>query len=874
MTRYDASAIEKKWQDQWQKNACFEVASLGEASKDTRPKYYVLEMFPYPSGRIHMGHVRNYTLGDVVARYKRAQGFHVLHPMGWDAFGLPAENAAIERGIHPAKWTKENIDGMRTQLRQMGLSYDWRREFATCDADYYQFEQKMFLDFLNAGLAYRKENWVNWDPVEQTVLANEQVVNGCGWRSGVPVERKRLAQWFLKITDYAQDLLSALPSLDRWPDRVRLMQHNWLGKSHGARIRFALAPNTSGFDDLEVFTTRPDTLFGASFMAIAANHPLAIKLSATNPKLAAFIDECNKLSTSEAAIETAEKKGFATGLTASHPFNPKQQLPIYVANFVLMEYGTGAIFGCPAHDARDLEFARHYDLPVLPVVLPPGADAKTFAIGDTAYTDDGTLFNSEFLDGLGVAEAIKTATQHLKKLGVGEATTHWRIRDWGVSRQRYWGCPIPIVHCEACGIVPVPDKDLPVTLPMDVVFDDKQVNNNSLTGAGAGNPLDRHPTWKHTPCPKCGKPAIRETDTFDTFFESSWYFLRFADPDPNRPFSAKAMKYWLPVDQYIGGVEHAVLHLLYSRFFTRALSDCGYLTLDEPFDGLLTQGMVCHRTFQDQHGEWLFPHEVEKKGEGWVNKADGKAATPGRIEKMSKSKRNVIDPDHIISNYGADTARLFMMSDSPPRRDMEWTSAGVEGANRFLNRLHTMSMGETTRPLAAMQAKPPTKLDAEASACLKMTHQTIATITADIERFSFNRAVAGLHTLARAIQKLDGDTSDRNWVRRFASETLAQLLAPIAPHLAEEMWHNFGHTTLLADQPWPTADKKYLVRDTIDMPIQINGRLRDVLTLPPDTAHDKIEAQVLQSQKVIKHMAGKPHKKIIIVPNRVVNVIV
>ena len=861
MTRYDATAIEKKWQDKWQEAGCF-VAEIDRA----RPKYYVLEMFPYPSGRIHMGHVRNYTLGDVVARYKRAQGFNVLHPMGWDAFGLPAENAAIERGIHPAEWTKANIDSMRNELQRMGLSYDWRRELATCDADYYRFEQKMFLDFLQAGLAYRKENWVNWDPVEQTVLANEQVVNGCGWRSGAPVERRRLAQWFLKITDYAQELLDAIQHLDHWPDRVRLMQHNWLGRSRGAQVLFPIINAPPGFDHIEVFTTRPDTLYGAGFMAIAPDHPLAAALAEKNPKLADFIAECHKMGTSEAAIETAEKKGFATGLSVSHPFDATWKLPVYVANFVLMEYGTGALFGCAAHDQRDLEFARKYDLPVLPVVLPPGEAAKGFTIGETAYTDDGILFNSDFMDGMTVDAAIDAACQRLQQLKLGGASIAWRIRDWGVSRQRYWGCPIPVVHCESCGVVPVPESDLPVTLPMDISFDKGE--------ASRGNPLDRHPTWKHTQCPKCGGAATRETDTFDTFFESSWYFLRFADTNPDQAFSAEAIKYWLPVDQYIGGIEHAVLHLLYSRFFTRALKRCGYLELDEPFYGMMTQGMVCHRTFQDKKGDWLFPHQVAQQDQAWIKQADGSRVTPGRIEKMSKSKRNVIDPDHIISNYGADTARLFMMSDSPPVRDMEWTNAGVEGARRFLNRLYDLSVADDARPLADTNTKQPSKLDDPAAECLKATHQAIAGITEDIERFRFNRGVAGLHSLSRAITKLDGDTPASNWVRRFAMENLIRLLSPIAPHLAEEMWHNIGHSSLVANEAWPVADAAWLVSDTIEMPIQINGRLRDRVMLAKDTAAADIESQVLKRDKVIKHLAGKPHKKIIIVPNRVVNVIV
>ncbi|MEK9936927.1 MAG: leucine--tRNA ligase, partial [Rhodobiaceae bacterium] len=665
MDQYNASAVEAKWQERWDTDKCF-VAETGSE----KPKYYVLEMFPYPSGRIHMGHVRNYTLGDVVARYRRARGYNVLHPMGWDAFGLPAENAAMERGVHPGHWTTENIAAMRTQLRGMGLSYDWDRELATCTPDYYRHEQRMFLKFLEKGLAYRKESWVNWDPVENTVLANEQVVDGRGWRSGAPVERRLLSQWFLKITAFADELLDSIEGLERWPDRVRLMQQNWIGRSEGARVRFDLTtsgPGSGSGSDaarhIDVFTTRPDTLFGASFLAIAANHPLAVALAESDPDAAAFIAECARLGTSEAAVETAEKKGYNTGLAAQHPLIADCQLPVYIANFVLMEYGTGAIFGCPAHDQRDLDFANAYELPVIPVVLPDDADSGSFTITDTAYTGPGKLFNSGEWDGLGVEEGKRAAITALESRDAGTGQTTYRLRDWGVSRQRYWGCPIPIIHCESCGMVPVPEADLPVELPDDVDFDQP------------GNPLANHPSWKHTSCPTCGGAAIREQDTFDTFFESSWYFLRYADPAHPEGFSREAAAYWMPVDQYIGGVEHAVLHLLYSRFFTRALRETGYLELDEPFAGLMTQGMVCHQTFQDQQGKWLFPTEVERAGDDWREIETGSPVTAGRIEKMSKSKRNVIDPELIISTYGADTARLFMLSDSPPERDMEWTEA-------------------------------------------------------------------------------------------------------------------------------------------------------------------------------------------------------
>ena len=856
MNHYDAPAIEKKWQDKWEQADCF-AASIDHE----KPKYYVLEMFPYPSGRIHMGHVRNYTLGDVVARYRRAKGFNVLHPMGWDAFGLPAENAAMERGVHPGKWTIENIAAMRTQLKSMGLSYDWSREFATCSPDYYKHEQKMFLKFLEAGLAYRKESWVNWDPVENTVLANEQVVDGCGWRSGAPVERRLLSQWFLKITDFADELLAAIGDLDRWPDRVRLMQQNWIGKSEGARVRFAInGKGPDGADDhIEVFTTRPDTLFGASFVAIAANHPLAIAIGKSNQAAADFIAECAKLGTSEAAVETAEKKGFDTGLHASHPLDPAIKLPIHIANFVLMDYGTGAIFGCPAHDQRDLDFANAYGLKILPVVLPDGEDAANFSVSDTAYTGPGKLFNSGAWNGLDIEAGKAAAIAAITSANAGSGETTYRLRDWGVSRQRYWGCPIPIIHCGDCGPVPVPEKDLPVTLPEDVDF------------AGSGNPLSRHPSWKHTSCPKCGKAAAREQDTFDTFFESSWYFLRYADPASDDGVNGEAAAYWLPVDQYIGGVEHAVLHLLYSRFFTRALSKVGYLDLGEPFAGLMTQGMVCHQTFQDKSGKWLFPTDVVKKGDAWVQIADDSEVTAGRIEKMSKSKRNVVDPELIIQNYGADTARLFMLSDSPPERDMEWTESGVEGASRFLKRVWRMAQDPE---LAPRGAAPLPDSEGSALALIRMAHKSIIGLSADIENFRFNRAVAQLHMLANAIADVKAGDKGASEAKRFAIETLTQLLAPLSPHIAEEIWQCLGHDGLLANAAWPQADASLAADDEIEIGIQVNGKLRDTIMLPRDCEASDAEARALASPAIIRYLDGKPPRKVIVVKNRIINVVI
>ena len=852
MSRYNVKETEPKWQARWAESGAFHAT----AAPGT-PKYYVLEMFPYPSGRIHMGHVRNYTLGDVVARYKRAKGFNVLHPMGWDAFGLPAENAAFERRVHPAEWTHSNIAAMREQLKGMGLSYDWDREIATCDADYYRHEQKMFLDFLAEGLAYRRESWVNWDPVENTVLANEQVIDGHGWRSGAPVEKRKLAQWFLRITEYADDLLEALGELGRWPERVTLMQHNWIGKSLGARVFFDLI----GRDDrLEVFTTRHDTLFGASFCAIAANHPLATELAANNPDLAAFIAECNALGTSEAAIEKAEKRGIDTGLKLRHPVDPAIELPLYIANFVLMDYGTGAIFGCPAHDQRDLDFARKYDLAVRPVVLPADADPADFTVGDEAYTGDGKLFNSAFLDGLDVETAKRKMAEHLEAAGAGTATETFRLRDWGVSRQRYWGCPIPVIHCPKCGIVPVPESDLPVELPVDVDFDT------------SGSPLAAHPTWKHVACPTCGGPAERETDTFDTFFESSWYFARFTDAQGDTAFDRAAADYWLPVDQYIGGVEHAVLHLLYSRFFTRALKQCGYLGIREPFAGLLTQGMVCHETYQDGDGNWLFAEEVTRREDGTVATREGAPVTVGRVEKMSKSKRNVVDPAAIIDSYGADTARLFMLSDSPPERDLEWTEAGVDGAWRYVNRLYRL-IDTPPGPLAAPGTPRPADVADAAAALERAVHKTIHAVGDSIERFRFNSAVAQVRELSNALADFDAGGDDADWVRRFGFEALIRLINPMTPHLAEELWQRLGHTTLLTATAWPDYDPAMIVDDRLDIAVQVNGKLRGTVALPRDCPQDEAEAAALALDAVARSLDGRAPKRVIVVPNRIVNVV-
>ena len=862
MARYNAKTIEGKWQEIWQSRHCF------RAENDTaREKYYVLEMFPYPSGRLHMGHVRNYTLGDVVARYKKARGFNVLHPMGWDAFGMPAENAAIENKVHPAQWTRDNIATMKSGLKSMGLSYDWSRELATCDPSYFRHEQKMFLDFFAKGLAYRRESWVNWDPVDNTVLANEQVIDGRGWRSGAVIEKRKLPQWMLRITDYSDDLLDSLKRLERWPDRVRLMQENWIGRSEGLRMWFDLADDQGDrYDRLEVFTTRHDTIFGATFCALAANHPLAEECAADDPGLAAFIAECNSMGTSEEAIERAEKKGYKTSLTAKHPFIEGCHLPVYVANFVLMEYGAGAIFGCPGHDQRDLDFARKYGLDVIPVIAPAAVEAadftRDFVGSNEAYVGDGVAINSQFLDGMSVADAKRSIAERMTADGSGEVTLTYRLRDWGISRQRYWGCPIPIVYCDDCGTQPVPDDQLPVTLPDDIELD------------VTGNPLDHHPTWKHVACPQCGGKAVRETDTFDTFIESSWYFIRFTCPHAENPIALEAARYWLPVDQYIGGIEHAVLHLLYSRFFTRALRDCGYVDFDEPFAGLLTQGMVCHETYRDEAGNWLFPQQVREDGDGgFIHVESGAKVIVGRSEKMSKSRKNVVDPEAIIDAYGADTARLFMLSDSPPERDLEWSETGIEGAWRYLNRLWRM-VAEPTLKLPPVGAPMPESFSAAATAARRAIHRTISNATGDLDRFHFNRAVARVRELTNDLTSLDRDGSGQAWVLREGLEALVRLIGPMTPHIAEELWQLLGHETLLVESPWPEADPAWLGDDTVTFALQVNGKLRGTVELAKDSDEKTAESATLADPAMIRAIDGKTIRRIIVVPNRIVNVVI
>ena len=866
MARYNAKTTEAKWQAAWAEAKTFEATE--DASDASREKYYVLEMFPYPSGRIHMGHVRNYAMGDVVARYKRARGFNVLHPMGWDAFGLPAENAALEKQVHPAKWTYENIANMRSQLQSMGLSLDWSREFATCDVDYYSQQQKLFLDLLKNDLAYRRESWVNWDPVEHTVLANEQVIDGCGWRSGAPVERRQLSQWFFRITAFQDELLEALDDLERWPEKVRLMQANWIGRSEGARLRFSVQQHDA---EIEVFTTRPDTIFGASFLALSPDHDLTAEIAAGNPKIAEFVAECRRLGTSEEVIEKAEKLGIDTGLRAQHPFLPDVELPVYIANFVLIEYGTGAIFGCPAHDQRDLDFARKYDLDVLPVVVPSGVETADFSVGTEAYVGPGRLANSGFLDGLTIEDGKAEIAKRAEEGNFGTREIMYRLRDWGVSRQRYWGCPIPIVHCDDCGVVPVAEADLPITLPDDVTFD------------RPGNPLDRHETWGIVDCPACGKPARRETDTFDTFVDSAWYFARFCSPRAEQPLDRSAVDYWMPVDQYIGGVEHAILHLLYARFFTRAIEKCGHIGVSEPFEGLFTQGMVCHETYRDGTGTWLEPTEVTRNDAGQLIRLDnGAPVETGRSEKMSKSRKNVIDPEDIIERYGADTARWFMLSDSPPERDLEWTDSGIEGAWRFSGRIWRI-VEESVADLPAVGSPLPATFSDQAKALRRITHQSIGAVTDGIERFQFNVSVARLYELANALAgyKAGNDQNAGNddgagdrWAQREAIEALIIMVGPMMPHLAEEGWHVLGQSGLLADASWPVADPSLLVEDTITIAVQLNGKMRATLEIAPDQPEEDVRAAALALDKVISAVGDKSVRRVIVVPNRIVNVVV
>jgi leucyl-tRNA synthetase len=848
--RYEPKTAEPRQQARWAAADAFRMPTEGTG----RPKYYVLEMFPYPSGAIHMGHARNYVMGDVVARSKRAQGFDVLHPMGWDAFGLPAENAAIERGIHPGDWTWSNIAAMRDQLKLLGLSLDWSREFATCDPSYYGKQQAWFLELLRRGLVYRKDSIVNWDPVDNTVLANEQVVDGRGWRSGAVVEKRKLNQWFLRITDYADDLIEGLKELEgRWPDKVRLMQENWIGRSKGLQMTWKWAGDAPAAapGGLEIYTTRPDTLFGASFMGIAADHPVARELAATHPAAAAFVAECRKGGSTQAEIEQADKIGFNTGLKVLHPFDGRE-VSVWIANFILSEYGTGAIFGCPAHDQRDLDFARKYRLPVVPVVRPDGA-GEDFGVESEAYVGPGRLFNSDFLNGLEIEAAKAEAIRRIETAGSGQGATIYRLRDWGVSRQRYWGCPIPVIHCATCGPVGVPADQLPVELPKDVTFD------------MPGNPLDRHPTWKHVACPSCGGEAVRETDTLDTFVDSSWYFARFADPTAAESISKVAADKWLPVDQYIGGVEHAVLHLLYARFISRALSDAGLMSVREPFAGLFTQGMVVHETYRRADGAWVEPTDVELTNDAGKRSArqlsSGQALVIGDIEKMSKSKKNVVAPQEILGAYGVDAGRLFVLSDSPPERDVQWTPGGVEGASRFVQRVWTEV--DSFDPAA-----PAHESDAS---LIRETHKAVKAVSEGVGGFRFNSAIAKLYAFVATIRD---HAAAGGAARHQALSALVRLIAPFTPHLAEECWTRLGEGGMVLDAPWPEFDPALAADDEVTLPIQVNGKRRGEIRVARGLEPAEVEAIVMADPDVQARLEGQTVRKIVVVKDRIVNLVV
>ena len=852
MSRYTAAEIESKWQAAWDQAGVF--TAKRDASK---PKYYVLEMFPYPSGRIHMGHVRNYTMGDVVARYKMSTGHNVLHPMGWDAFGMPAENAAMASGGHPKEWTYNNIAVMKGQLKPLGLSFDWSREFATCDPEYYGQQQSLFLDFLDAGLVYRKNAVVNWDPVDMTVLANEQVENGRGWRSGALVERKELTQWFFKISEHADDLLEAIEGLDNWPAKVKLMQSNWIGKSRGLEFSFDVIDAPEGFDKVTVYTTRPDTLMGASFVGISADHPLARHLEKHNPDIAAFNAECRQMSTSEADMEKAEKKGFDTGLRVKHPLDANWELPVWIANFILMDYGTGAVFACPAHDQRDLDFARKYDLPVKDTFFSLDDDTPVKNIAFVPPKTEKVRWVDHFA-GLDVAtgeEAINATVDFAESKGWGSGVTKYRLRDWGLSRQRYWGCPIPVVHCTDCGVVPEKKENLPIRLPDDVTFD------------VPGNPLDRHPTWRDCSCPSCGKPAKRETDTMDTFVDSSWYYARFTSPHAETPTNMDDVKYWMNVDQYIGGIEHAILHLLYSRFFARAMQITGHLpeSAVEPFNALFTQGMVTHAIYkrdnQDGRPTYFYPEEVElRDGKAFLT-ADGSPVDIVPSAKMSKSKNNVVDPVAIIDSFGADTARWFVLSDSPPERDVEWTASGAEASGKHLGRVYR---------IAAELVGTNDPANDHDNPLLKEMHKTIHDVTQGLESFGFNASIAKLYAFTNTLAKSKAGSD----AKRQAARTLAQLMSPMTPHLAEEIWSLLGGDGLVINAPWPQPDPAMLIDDEVTLPIQVNGKRRAEISVPKDMPKEEVEKLALAQETVIRAMDGAPPKKVIVVPGRIVNVVV
>ncbi|MES2677626.1 MAG: leucine--tRNA ligase [Pseudomonadota bacterium] len=849
---YNHKAAEKNWQKIWDEKQIFKFDETVP-----KPKYYVLEMFPFPSGKIHMGHLRNYAIGDVIARFKKMQGFNVLHPIGFDAFGLPAENAALQNGTHPKNWTYANIENMKAELKSVGFSYDWSREIATCDVDYYKHEQKIFLDFLKNGLAYQKESFVNWDPIDQTVLANEQVIDGRGWRSGAVVEKKKLKQWFLKVSEFNEELLSELKNLTGWDERVLSMQENWIGKSEGAIVDFVVSRESLvvSRESIEIYTTRPDTLFGAAAIIISPHHPIAAELAAANQKIADFIIECSKTAVNEEAIETAEKKGVDTGLLAIHPLDNAIKLPIYIGNFVLMEYGTGAIFACPAHDARDFEFAQKYNLPIKQVVAGENENVEL------PYTQSGVMINSEFLNGMKSADAKQKVIEILEAKNIGKRQINYRLRDWGVSRQRYWGCPIPVLYLEDGSVVAVPQEDLPVQLPDDVEF------------KGNGNPLANHPTWKYTTYK--GQKATRETDTFDTFFESSWYFLRFASQPENQAFDRQTVNKLLPVDQYIGGVEHAVLHLLYARFFTKALQKCGYLNFNEPFKNLLTQGMVCHQTFKDQKGDWVYPSDAMPDENGnFIHIKTKEKLVVGRSEKMSKSKKNVVEPLNIIDAYGADTARLFMLSDTPPERNLEWSDAGIDGAWKYINRLWKLvsACADGYSAIGEVEFSSATK---EQQEIIKLNHKTIFAVKSELEKMGFNRAIAKIREFSNALEKFEIKNQTDQKIMNFSLHNLVLLIAPIMPHLAEELWKILGNQTIISQSvSFPNSDESLIIDDQVSIAVQVNGKLRSVLAMPKSASKEELEKAALADENVQKNLAGKEIKKIIIVPDKLVSIVI
>ena len=909
---YSAAAVESAAQQYWGEQHAYEVKE-----DSSKPKFYCLSMLPYPSGALHMGHVRNYTIGDVISRYQRMQGKNVLQPMGWDAFGLPAENAAIKNKTAPAKWTYANIEHMRTQLQSMGYAIDWTREFATCRPDYYVHEQRMFVRLMKKGLAYRKNSVVNWDPVDQTVLANEQVIDGRGWRTGALVEKREIPQWFLKITDYAQQLLEGLDTLPGWPDSVKTMQRNWIGRSEGLEIRFAVNDiDGQTLAPLDVFTTRPDTLMGVTFVSIAAEHPLAVHAAQTNPQLAAFIAELRQGGVSEAELETQEKRGMDTGLRAIHPISG-EALPVYVANFVLMGYGTGAVMAVPAHDQRDWEFAQKYSLPIRMVIVDAsviealneiqhdiasgvdidpmqaalsGRDANAQDISaplrvveeferrileEAAWGPKGILVNSGEYDGMDFSQALNALATRFERDGTGSRRVNYRLRDWGVSRQRYWGCPIPVIRCEKCGDVPVPEDQLPVILPEDVADAYSKVGS-------VQSPIKADPEWRKTTCPNCGGAAERETDTFDTFMESSWYYARYTSPGASTQVDQRA-NYWLPVDQYIGGIEHAILHLLYFRFYHKLMRDEGLVLSDEPATNLLCQGMVIAETYYrentDGSKDWINPADVEIERDekarviGARLKADGQPVQIGGIEKMSKSKNNGIDPQSMVGKYGADTVRLFSMFAAPPEQSLEWSEAGVEGMSRFLKRVWREVTTHAANP--DHPVVDPSVLDAGQKAMRRQVHETIQKVSDDFgRRHAFNTAIAALMELLNALNKFSDPSDQGRAVRHEALESMVLLLNPVVPHISHALWQVLGHTqTVLEDQPWPQADSAALVRDTLTLAVQINGKLRATIELPTGASKEDAEALARAQPQVMHFLEGLSVRKVIVVPGKIVNIV-